>query len=78
MDKESFEAAVLNELQAVAARRHKSLRAIAEEIGCDYGTYWRYVKGKRAMPLHILFATLDALDISPDKFMQEAERHMGL
>lgn len=70
------EAAVLNELQAVAVRKHITLPKLAAQIGCDYGTYWRYVKGKRPMPLHILLDSLQALGVDPSEFMQEAERHM--
>lgn len=72
-----FEAAVLTELQAVAVRKHKTLPVLAAEIGCDYNTFWRYIKGRRTMPLPILLATLDALGVDEAEFMREAKRQMS-
>lgn len=70
------ETAVLDELQAAIIRKRTTLPKVAAQIDCDYGTYWRYVKGKRPMPLHILLASLDALGVDPSEFMREAVRHM--
>lgn len=77
MDKEQFEAAVLAQLQAEIKTAGTSIPKLAAQLDYDYNTYWRYITGRRSIPLPVLFATIDALGITPALLMQEAERRMN-
>lgn len=76
VDKNLFEQAVTAQLLAEITASGSSVAKLARELGYDYGTYWRWIKGRRSIPLPVLFETLDAIGVSPALLMQEAERRM--
>lgn len=53
-------------LKRAAKRSDKSLRALAGEIGVQYSTLSRYIRGDHAIPSDILAALCKALAISPN------------
>lgn len=53
-------------LKRAAKRSGKSLRALAGEIGVQYATLSRYIRGDHAIPSDILAALCKALAISPN------------
>lgn len=69
----STEAALRALEGAIKTSRYRSVRGVAEALDMDYNTLWRYVKGKRDMPFHVLIRTLQLLGLSWEDFGQRVD-----
>lgn len=61
---ESFSAAVIAQLNAEIAAAGLNRSVLAKRLDIDYGTLGRYLKNEREIPMKILYAIVDQLDIS--------------
>lgn len=64
--------ATVDQLDAEIRASSFSMKSLAAEIGIDYLTLRRYLRGQRQMPTPILLMALDALGISGHAFFDRA------
>jgi len=74
---DKYTKATLEQLHAEVAAAGIDLKALAGRIGLDYNTFWRYTSGKRAMPMHVFWAALDALKIDEQVFVRRARERLN-
>lgn len=60
---ESFSAAVIAQLNGEISAAGLTRTALAKQIDVDYGTLSRYLKNDREIPMHVLWAIIDQLDV---------------
>ncbi len=65
------------EIRAEAAASRISLNALAESAGIVRTTLYKYLDNDRAMPIAVLLAVADRLDVRPDVLMDRAQQRAG-
>lgn len=73
---EQYNAAVGRQLRAEIGAAGSSIAAMAREIGIARSALDNYVTGKRAIPVPILFAVSDAVDVEPHTLLSRAEERL--
>jgi len=67
--------ALTEQLQAeISASSYRSIRKVAEALGVDYTTFYRWVTGKRDISMSTVFRVLELLEIEPSAFFTDAQR----
>lgn len=61
------------EIRAEAAALGITMTALANQVSIDRTSLYKYVDGKRAMPLTTLWAIADALRIPPTELLHRGE-----
>jgi plasmid maintenance system antidote protein VapI len=69
------ERALSEQLQAeIRASRYRSIRQLAEAMGEDYTTLYRWVSNKRPIRMDTLFRILAMLELDPGEFFTDVRR----
>src|SRR5690606_41591616 len=67
--------ALSEQLQAeIRASRYRSIRQLAEAMGEDYTTLYRWVSNKRPIRMDTLFRILAMLELDPGEFFTDVDR----
>lgn len=63
----------------ITASRFHSIRGIADYLGYDYTTFYKWVTGKSSASLRmdVVYAVIGALGISPGEFFEAVETRAG-
>ena len=71
---QQYQNAVLAQLNAEIAAKDQTPKSVAAALEIDYNTFRRYLKGERAIPMTILWATLETLELAEDVFVTRARQ----
>ncbi|WP_245647397.1 helix-turn-helix domain-containing protein [Microbacterium hydrocarbonoxydans] len=74
---EQFNAAVGRQLRAEIGAAGSSVAAMAREIGIARSALDNYVTGKRAIPVPIVYAVGDVVDVEPHLILRRAEERLA-
>lgn len=74
---EEFAKAVAAELRAERAAQQATYETLAEHMGSNPGTLYKYFSGKRAIPLSTFSAICEALRIDPLTIGQRAQQRIN-
>ena len=74
---EQFNAAVGRQLRAEIGAAGSSIAAMAREIGIARSALDNYVTGKRAIPVPIVYAVGDVVDVEPHLILRRAEERLA-
>ena len=69
----NYEAATSAQLKAEISAAGRSIRNVAEEMGVDYTTLFRWVKGDRAIHLQTVYAILTVIGLDPAVFFTRVQ-----
>lgn len=64
---------VLAQLNAEISAAGSDVKSIAGRLKMDYNTFRRYTIGERPMPMHVLWAALEVLEVDEVAFIDRAK-----
>lgn len=73
---DSFSAAVIAQLNAEISGAGLNRAELARTIGIEYKTLGRYLKNEREIPMHVLWAIIDQLDIDEATLLKLARERL--
>ena len=69
----AYTAAILDQLNAEIGASDHTPKSLARALEMDYGTFLRYTKGERPMPMIVLWQAVSALGVPQLVFAQRAQ-----
>jgi len=72
-----IQAALVKQVKAEMAARDMRQKDMAAQIGMQTSTLSRYLSGERDIPMPVVFAFAEALDLSVIELVQRAERRLS-
>jgi len=73
---DAYTASVLTQLEIEMTAARTNVKQIAGQLGGDYNTLRRYVRGERDMPLPVLLKVLILLKVDSSTFFLRAAERM--
>lgn len=72
----SFNSAVGSQLRAEASAQRISVSRLADLMGMHRTTLNRYLEGERDIPVKVIYAAADVLNLSPEIIVERATERM--